>query len=126
MTTGTSSERSAASPSRRARKTRSGDADPPSPEPPSPEPPSPEPPSPEPPSAVIVRKASCTDAPLPADLRPAFDAQLDAILVEATLTKPSDPFAHKGGRTGFRHTEHLGHLLSSMQWLQRAYPGAQW
>lgn len=65
-------------------------------------------------------------APLPSSLRPAFEAQLDIVLAEATLSKPTDSFAHKGGRTGFRHTEHLGHLLASMQWLQRAYPGAQW
>lgn len=76
--------------------------------------------------AVDQEMANAGIAPLPADLHPTFSAQLDSILAEATLTQPSDPFAHKGGRTGFRHTEHLGHLLSSMQWLQRAYPGAQW
>lgn len=65
-------------------------------------------------------------APLPSSLRPAFDTQLASILTEATLSQPKGDFAHKGGRTGFRHSEHLGHLLSSMQWLQRAYPGAQW
>jgi ring-1,2-phenylacetyl-CoA epoxidase subunit PaaC len=31
----------------------------------------------------------------------------------------------KGGREGF-HTEHLGHLLSEMQYLQRTYPGLEW
>ena len=76
--------------------------------------------------AIDTEIAAKGIAPLPADLRPAFDAQLGAILDEATLTLPSDAFAHKGGRTGFRHTEHLGHMLASMQWLQRAYPGAQW
>ncbi|MEC9403644.1 MAG: Phenylacetic acid catabolic protein, partial [Pseudomonadota bacterium] len=25
-----------------------------------------------------------------------------------------------------RHSEHLGHLLADMQFLQRAYPGATW
>ncbi|WP_435312118.1 Phenylacetic acid catabolic protein, partial [Primorskyibacter sedentarius] len=35
-------------------------------------------------------------------------------------------FAHKGGKSGFQHSEHLGHLLTQMQWLQRAYPGASW
>jgi ring-1,2-phenylacetyl-CoA epoxidase subunit PaaC len=32
---------------------------------------------------------------------------------------------HKGGKQG-RHTEHLGHLLAEMQFLQRAYPDARW
>ena len=30
-----------------------------------------------------------------------------------------------GGREGI-HTEHLGHMLSEMQYLQRAYPGNEW
>lgn len=65
-------------------------------------------------------------APDPSSLRAEYDAQLDAVLAEATLTKPEDDFAHKGGKTGVRHTEHLGHMLTQMQWLQRAYPDATW
>lgn len=60
------------------------------------------------------------------DLRPAYDAKIEAVLTEATLTVPDSRFAHHGGFTGARHSEHLGHLLTQMQWLQRAYPGAQW
>ena len=30
-----------------------------------------------------------------------------------------------GSKKGI-HTEHLGHLLSEMQYLQRAYPDAKW
>jgi ring-1,2-phenylacetyl-CoA epoxidase subunit PaaC len=30
-----------------------------------------------------------------------------------------------GGRRGF-HTEHLGHLLATMQSVARAHPGARW
>ena len=59
-------------------------------------------------------------------LRSRFDTRIDAILTEATLTKPDSAFAQSGGKTGFRHTEHLGHMLTQMQWLQRAYPGATW
>ena len=51
---------------------------------------------------------------------------INRVLSEATLDIPVDGFAHHGGRTGVRHTEHLGHLLTQMQWLQRAYPGAKW
>ncbi|WP_071674126.1 1,2-phenylacetyl-CoA epoxidase subunit PaaC [Nioella nitratireducens] len=65
-------------------------------------------------------------APDPAELRPEFDAIVGAVLAEATLTVPDSPFVHKGGRDGRMHTEHLGHLLTQMQWLQRAYPGATW
>lgn len=65
-------------------------------------------------------------APDPATLRPGFDATLQSVLAQATLTFPDSRFAHQGGRTGARHSEHLGHLLTQMQWLQRAYPGATW
>ncbi|WP_439655631.1 1,2-phenylacetyl-CoA epoxidase subunit PaaC [Sulfitobacter marinivivus] len=64
--------------------------------------------------------------PDPASLRPAWDQTVAATLAEATLTRPEDDFAHKGGRSGKMHSEHLGHMLAQMQWLQRAYPGAQW
>lgn len=59
-------------------------------------------------------------------LEAAYREQLDRVLKQACLTAPTDFFAHKGGKTGFRHSEHLGHLLTQMQWLQRAYPGASW
>ncbi|PIE12998.1 MAG: phenylacetate-CoA oxygenase subunit PaaI [Rhodobacterales bacterium] len=65
-------------------------------------------------------------APDPASLREDYDALVARVLGEATLTIPDGRFAHKGGRTGRMHTEHLGHMLTHMQWLQRAYPGANW
>lgn len=63
--------------------------------------------------------------PNPADLRGPWEAVIRSVLNEATLRIPDGTFAHKGGRQGV-HTEHLGHLLTHMQWLQRAYPGASW
>lgn len=60
-----------------------------------------------------------------AALRPAWDARIDATLAEATLVRPAPRRATTGGRIG-RHSEHLGHLLSDLQFLQRAYPGATW
>ena len=65
-------------------------------------------------------------APDPAGLREEYDALVQRVLTEATLSIPDSRFAHKGGRDGRMHTEHLGHLLTQMQWLQRAYPGATW
>lgn len=63
--------------------------------------------------------------PAPESLRPAWDATIADVLNEATLKAPDTSFAHNGGKQG-RHTEHLGHILTTMQWLQRAYPGANW
>ncbi len=65
-------------------------------------------------------------APDPASLRAEYDAKVQAVLSEATLSIPGGKYSHKGGRTGYMHTEHLGHMLCTMQWLQRAYPGASW
>jgi len=65
-------------------------------------------------------------APEPTSLREEYDTAVDAVLAEATLTRPDSDFAHQGGKTGVRHTEHLGHMLTEMQWLQRAYPDATW
>ncbi|MFA8440237.1 1,2-phenylacetyl-CoA epoxidase subunit PaaC [Yoonia sp.] len=76
--------------------------------------------------AVDDAVASAGIAPDLADLRAQFDAMVKPILGEATLIIPEGGFAHKGGKTGFQHSEHLGHLLTQMQWLQRAYPGASW
>ncbi|WGH80344.1 1,2-phenylacetyl-CoA epoxidase subunit PaaC [Jannaschia ovalis] len=65
-------------------------------------------------------------APRPSELRADWDAAVDALLAEATLTRPESQAAQSGGRSGKRHSEHLGHMLTEMQWLQRAYPGATW
>ncbi|WP_170581904.1 1,2-phenylacetyl-CoA epoxidase subunit PaaC [Ruegeria arenilitoris] len=75
---------------------------------------------------VDAEMAAAGIAPDPASLREEYDALVRRVLTEATLTIPDSRFAHKGGRDGRMHTEHLGHLLTQMQWLQRAYPGATW
>lgn len=63
----------------------------------------------------------------PADLREAYDAEIRATMADATLTLPDGHFGHRGsGKDGRMHTEHLGHILCEMQWLQRAYPGQSW
>ncbi len=63
--------------------------------------------------------------PDPASLRATWNATIDATLSRATLARPEDRWMQLGGRAG-RHTEHLGHLLAEMQYLQRSYPGATW
>ncbi len=61
----------------------------------------------------------------PANLREAWMRRVGEMLDEAGLTAPDDPYQATGGRDG-RHTEHLGHLLAEMQFMQRAYPGMEW
>jgi len=61
----------------------------------------------------------------PESLRAEWERSVDGVLAEATLAKPAAGWMQSGGRNG-RHSEHLGHLLAEMQFLQRAYPGATW
>ncbi len=61
----------------------------------------------------------------PDSIRPVWDALVAEVLGEATLKAPESTFMHKGGKQG-QHSEHLGHMLATMQWLQRAYPDATW
>lgn len=63
--------------------------------------------------------------PDPAPVRAAWEARIDAVLARATLARPASGFAQRGGRDG-RHGEALGRLLAELQYLQRAYPGAEW
>ena len=65
-------------------------------------------------------------APAAAGLRASFLEHVAEIFAEATLAMP-DPQAwmQQGGKKG-RHSEHLGYILAEMQFLQRAYPGAEW
>ena len=59
-------------------------------------------------------------------LRTQWLAHVAEIFAEATLAMPpKDAWMQSGGKQG-RHTEHLGYILAEMQFLQRAYPNAQW
>jgi ring-1,2-phenylacetyl-CoA epoxidase subunit PaaC len=64
-------------------------------------------------------------APDPAALRATFDKTIDEVFAEATLQRSGTGFMQSGGRDG-RHSEHLGFILTELQFLQRAYPGAKW
>lgn len=46
-------------------------------------------------------------------------------MYQAQLVLPTAKYMQTGSRKGI-HTEHLGHLLCEMQYLQRAYPDATW
>ena len=74
------------------------------------------------PLAVLIEAGIATD---PAALRPEWDETVDRLLARATLVRPQSTYMQTGGRRG-HHSEHLGHLLAEMQFLQRAYPGAVW
>ena len=60
-----------------------------------------------------------------AGYRPAWERLVGSVLADATLDLPDDPYQRTGGRHGY-HSEHLGHLLAEMQWMQRSHPGLEW
>ncbi len=51
--------------------------------------------------------------------------KVSSVFEEATLPIPEKVFMQSGGKTGV-HTEHLGFILTELQYLQRTYPGAEW
>jgi ring-1,2-phenylacetyl-CoA epoxidase subunit PaaC len=64
-------------------------------------------------------------APRLADLESRWSARIDEVLSDATLKRPPNvPYSWHGKRG--EHTEHLGFVLAEMQFMHRAYPGAQW
>ena len=58
-------------------------------------------------------------------LKPLWHQKVDDILKTATITKPDNNWMQSGGKTG-KHSEHLGFILSEMQYLQKTYPGQEW
>jgi ring-1,2-phenylacetyl-CoA epoxidase subunit PaaC len=75
--------------------------------------------------AVDTRLAEAGVIPEPQSLKAGWDEIVADALAEGTLKKPADGYMYKGGRRGV-HTEHLGFILTELQFLQRAYPGAVW
>ncbi|MBS1646467.1 MAG: phenylacetate-CoA oxygenase subunit PaaC [Bacteroidetes bacterium] len=58
-------------------------------------------------------------------IKPIWKQQVYATLQQAQLSIPENVFMQTGGRKG-KHSEHLGYILTEMQYLQRTYPDAKW
>ncbi|MCA0175334.1 MAG: phenylacetate-CoA oxygenase subunit PaaC [Proteobacteria bacterium] len=63
--------------------------------------------------------------PMASELQAPFDAAVGALMAEAGLAVPAASPFRSTGRRGV-HSEHLGHLLTPMQHLQRSFPGGVW
>ena len=61
----------------------------------------------------------------PAGFRDRWLKTVSNVAGEATLSLPQNDWMQQGGRAG-RHSEHLGHLLSELQSMQRTFPGLTW
>ena len=72
--------------------------------------------------AALLANGTAID---PESIRAGWMIMVTDVLATATLTQPKSDWMQKGGRSG-QHSEHLGHLLSELQSLQRSFPGATW
>lgn len=58
-----------------------------------------------------------------------WNKKVTEVFNEASLIPPSEGgeavFMQTGGKEG-KHTEHLGYILTELQYLQRTYPGCEW
>ncbi|MEO6278265.1 1,2-phenylacetyl-CoA epoxidase subunit PaaC [Roseateles sp.] len=59
------------------------------------------------------------------ELEPEWRARWATLMQQATLTLPRDSAMQLQGHLGV-HSEHMGHMLATMQHLQRSYPGGTW
>ncbi len=58
-------------------------------------------------------------------LKEEWSEKVKNVFDEASLSFPDKVFMQQGGKQGM-HTEHLGYLLTELQYMQRTYPGLEW
>ena len=59
------------------------------------------------------------------EIKDAWYKNVKEIFSLATLTIPDNNWEYGEGRRGV-HSEHLGYILTELQYMQRAYPGMEW
>lgn len=59
------------------------------------------------------------------ELKETYYKRVNQILEEAKLVTPETKWFQKGGKSGV-HTEHMGYILSDMQYMQRTFPNMTW
>lgn len=60
-----------------------------------------------------------------ADLQEAWTGEMAQILAAASLAPPNESAFRSTGKQGV-HSEHMGFILTEMQYLQRSFPGGVW
>ncbi|SEA36900.1 1,2-phenylacetyl-CoA epoxidase subunit PaaC [Psychroflexus halocasei] len=58
-------------------------------------------------------------------LKEQYYKNVSEVLEEATLQVPDLKYFQKGGKNGI-HSEHMGFILTEMQYMQRTFPGMKW
>ena len=72
--------------------------------------------------ATLMKEGIAVDL---SPLKTRWKDSVSKVINEATLRQPEDGYMQTGSRKGV-HSEHLGFILTQMQYLQRAYPDATW
>ena len=60
-----------------------------------------------------------------AEIKNEWMQEVGQVFSKAGLSIPEKTFMQDGGKKG-NHTEHLGYILTELQYLQRTYPGVEW
>jgi ring-1,2-phenylacetyl-CoA epoxidase subunit PaaC len=58
-------------------------------------------------------------------LKETYYNKVNQVLLESTIEIPQVEYFQKGGKHGV-HTEHMGYILTEMQFMQRTYPNMTW
>jgi len=58
-------------------------------------------------------------------LKPLWDEKISSIFHQAGVNLPGEEVFLFGGKEG-RHSEHLGYILTELQYMQRTYPSMKW
>lgn len=58
-------------------------------------------------------------------LKEDYYTKINSVLEEATIEIPQVEYFQNGGKIGI-HSEHMGYLLSDLQYMQRTYPNMTW
>ena len=80
----------------------------------------------------LFQTTTADDAMIKAGVAPDMSAfrntyyeKVKELLTIATLDIPEVAYFQKGGKEGL-HSEHMGFILTEMQYMQRAYPDSKW
>ncbi len=60
-----------------------------------------------------------------AAIQPLYQEKINTTFAKATLQIPDNNWMQSGGKQG-KHSEHLGFILTEMQYMQRTYPNVEW
>ncbi|MEN9700068.1 MAG: phenylacetate-CoA oxygenase subunit PaaI [Bacteroidota bacterium] len=58
-------------------------------------------------------------------IKQTWQQTVERVFADATLDIPNSNWKFEGGRFG-RHSEHMGYILSDLQYMQRTYPNMEW